>query len=175
MQPAAVSVPTAVNVNLSTHVAWNEARSEHVAMRLDAADATIDAHDGRYDPLWDGPYAEPARPGNWQGTVAATATSQLQAAATALRDAVQAVDLLATERRDASQTGRSYGTIHLSFDERPVGLDHLKPFESHTGGWTVGLRTSLDDLFADPRLAPLVDAARDVIAAARAATTESAR
>lgn len=175
MQPAVTNLPTAVNVNLSTQNGWKETRTEHASLRLDAPDAPVRAHDTRHDPLWDGPYAQPARPGDWRGEVQANATPRLEAATGALRDAVLGVDLLAMERFDSSLNGRAYGTVHLTFAERPVGLDHLKPFESHAGSWTIGLRTSLDDLFADPRLAPVVDATREVIAAAREAAPGAAR
>ncbi|MCB0878914.1 MAG: hypothetical protein KDC46_08035 [Thermoleophilia bacterium] len=157
--------PSSVNIHMSTKLDWNRTVADHVALDLAPASAPVDASHGTYDPLWDGPYAQPAQPGDWHSTAAANATPQLATATGALRDAIAGLDLTHAQPYDQRDPAQSYATIHVSFPARPEGIDHLRPFQDHDGTWTVGLRTSLDDLFVDPTLAPIVDAARDVLAA----------
>jgi hypothetical protein len=170
--PAPVAAPATprlldINVNISTLAdgqRWGKVDALHVG--FDPEHGTVDAYRSVYDPLWDGPVAQPADPRDWSVAGRHTDTSPaLAAAASALRDAVTGTDLVRVPRRDADST--EYATIYVTYADRPVGADHLHPFQQRNGTWTLPMRTSLNDLFVDPQLGAIVEAARAVAAAAR--------
>lgn len=164
-------LPTSVTVNISTLAGgdrWGKHSAEH--LDVDFGRGTVSASRQVYDPLWDGPVAQPADPRDWRASGTTAASPKLASAVSALRDAIAGVDLLKVPYRQSDSA--EYANVHLTFAERPVGLDHLHPYQEpgtrgRVGSWTVMVHTSLNDLFVDPQLAPLVDAARAVSAAAR--------
>jgi hypothetical protein len=160
-------LPTAVTVNVST-LADGDRPGLHSAEHLDVdfANGKVDASRSIFDPLWDGPVAQPADPRDWRASGTTAASPRLANAVSALRDAIGGVDLLQTPNGDAT-SALEYATFHLTYAQRPEGLEHLRPYQERDGSWTVMTRTSLGDLFVDPQLGPLVEAARAVGAAAR--------
>ncbi len=157
--------PVAAQIQLNTHVAPGSEIAERVRLDLTGANAPVEASRRSYDPYWDGPIAQPSQPGDFSVKTTANAKPALAAAASAVRDAIVGIDLLHAAPFDSSKNVDSYAMIHLTFAERPTGLDHLRPFQDVDGRWTIGLNTSTDDLLADPSLASVVNAARSVLAA----------
>jgi hypothetical protein len=160
-------LPTALTVNVAT-LADGDRFGLHSSEHLDVdfGRGTVNAYRSVYDPLWDGPVPQPADPRDWRATGTTAASPRLATAVAALRDAAAGVDLLTVPNGTATSADE-YATFHLTFAERPTGVDHLRPYQERDGSWTVMTRTSLNDLFVDPQLGPLVEAARAVGAAAR--------
>lgn len=162
------NAPIRVTVNISTKPgdgpSWGLTSVEHVTATF-GTNATVDAGRMVFDELWDGPVAPPVDPRDWNAMRHADAMPLLQAALGGLRDALVGADLAHVPAANA--TPGNFATIHATYAQRPVGLDHLHPFRERDGSWTVPLRTSLDDLFVEPHLAPVVAAAQSVLAAAR--------
>jgi hypothetical protein len=157
-----------VIVNISTLAggrgSWPLTSAERLQMGF-APDAKLTAGRQVYDQLWDGPVPQPTDPRDWDATTTADATPKLAAATAALRDALTGLDLTRVPRAESSS--HEYANVHLTYAQRPVGVDGLHVYQERDGSWTVPMHTSLNDLFVDPVLAPVVDAARAVLAAAR--------
>lgn len=134
-------------------------------------DRQLTASSRLVDESWDIGGA-PAHPGDWSRSVAAESTPALARAMSALQDAATGADL--TRSSGTFTSAQDYAGVHLRFAARPVGLDHLRPYAERDGSWSVYVRTSLDDLFEDPQVLRIVDAARAVLAAARPAGVSSA-
>ncbi|MCW2927393.1 MAG: hypothetical protein JWM86_1361 [Thermoleophilia bacterium] len=167
---AQMPAPISVIVNLSTaaphhHPRYGDRVASNVRAAFSEPDATVEASVSTYDPLWDGPYAQPADPSDWQVERTAASSPVLAAAVAGLRDAIAGADL-ATLPKAETTSDPDYATFHVRYAAKPVGLDHLRPWQERDGSWTVYLRTPLGTLFDEPRLAPLVEAARSVLAAA---------
>lgn len=165
--PAPVK-PIGVSINISTHAGGGGSfpltDSQGVSLRFEPG-ATVSASRSIFDQLWDGPVAQPADPRDWRAEVRSDATPRLADAVAGLQDALAGVDLTRVPYRPATE--REYATLYVRFAERPTGVDHLHTFQDRDGTWLVPTRTSQNDLFVDPQLGPVVDAARDVLAAAR--------
>jgi hypothetical protein len=172
LSPAAPrsAAPLGVTVNVSTalDMARPETgmrRAEHLEVGFTAPDARLDASVDVFDPLWDGPVPEPDSPEDWHATRSASASPAIRSAVTELQAKLAALDL-GTLRSGDTEPG-SYATLHLHFAERPADVGTLRPYQQRDGSWMVPIRTSLGDLFQNPVLLPIVDAARAVLDAAR--------
>ncbi|MCW2923886.1 MAG: hypothetical protein JWM98_1290 [Thermoleophilia bacterium] len=163
-QPLRVIVNIAGLAGPATGDRWSLHRADSV--NVDATGARMSQ--STYDPLWDGPYAQPAQPGDWNRTVAAADTSPaLAQALDGLRASVASLDWSRTSPEMTA--GPAYATLHATFAERPAGA--TQAWQERDGTWTAYARTSLDDLLADPTLAPVVVAARAALAVGRPATS----
>ncbi len=172
LSPAAIRTasPTGVTVNVSTALDMSRPetgmrRAEHLEVGFEAPDARLDASVDVYDPLWDGPVPEPSSPEDWHATRSASASPAIRSAVTALQTSLASLDLGKLRAGDVAPG--SYATLHLRYAERPENLGTLRPYQERDGSWIVPVRTSLGDLFQNPALLPIVDAARAVLAAAR--------
>ena len=172
LSPAAhrAAAPTGVTVNVSTALDLSRPstgmrRAEHLEVGFTASDARLDASVDVYDPLWDGPVSEPAHPDDWHATRSASASRAIRDAVDDLQQRVATLDL--TKLRGGDVAPGSYATLHLRFAERPEHVGTLRPYQDRDGSWVVPVRTSIGDLFQNPALLPVVDAARAVLVAAR--------
>ncbi len=172
LSPAAprVAAPTGVTVNVSTALDWARPstgmrRSERLDVGFTAPDARVAATVDVFDPLWDGPVPEPSHPDDWHTTRSASASPAISSAVAALQASLTSLDLAKVRGGDSAPG--SYATLHLRYAERPDDVGNLRPYQDRDGSWIVPVRTSIGDLFANPALLPVVDAARAVIVAAR--------
>lgn len=172
ISPAAprAAAPTGVTVNVSTALdmarpSTGMRRSERLEVGFTAPDARLDASVDVYDPLWDGPVAEPNHPDDWHETRSASASPAISSAVAALRASLATIDLAKVRAGDLAPG--SYATLHLRYAERPANVGTLRPYQDRDGSWVVPVRTSIGDLFQNPALLPIVDAARAVLVAAR--------
>ncbi|MCW2920321.1 MAG: hypothetical protein JWL76_195 [Thermoleophilia bacterium] len=172
LSPAAprTAAPLGVTVNVSTALdmarpSTGMRRAEHLAVGFTSPDDRLDASVDVYDPLWDGPVAEPNSPEDWHATRSASASPAIRNAVTALEASVATLDL--GKLRSSDTEPGSYATLHLHYAERPANLGTLRPYQERDGSWVVPVRTSIGDLFQNPALLPIVDAARAVLVAAR--------
>lgn len=172
LSPAAIrtTTPLSVTVNVSTALdlarpSTGMRRAEHLEVGFGTPDARLDASVDVYDPLWDGPVSEPDSPEDWHATRSASASPAIRSAVSALQASVAALDL--GKLRTSETAPGSYATFHLRYAERPENLGTLRPYQDRDGSWVVPVRTSIGDLFQNPALLPIVDAARAVLDAAR--------
>lgn len=158
--------PLRVTVNFGSQQS-DKPYGPRLSETLDVDAAGVRASHDTYDPLWDGPTAEPDHPGDWSSVIAASKTSPaLSQAIDGLQEAAAHIDWRHAPTKETAD--RAYATVHVTYPDRPDGA--AQAWQQKDGSWTAYARTSIDTGSVDPALAPIIAAAHTTIAAAAPAS-----